>query len=411
MSAPVNVIFVVPFMLESSLRFARAAARLSGVRIGILSQDPAHRLPEDLKGLVSTFRQVQNAMETEPLVEGVRAIAAEWNGRVDRVMGILEQLQGPLAEVRERLRIRGMDANEALHFRDKSVMKARLREHQLPCAASELAKSPREALAFADRIGLPLVAKPPAGAGSRNTFRVESRAELEAHLAQQPPSAKAPLMLEEFIQGEEYSFDTVTLHGKHLFHSISRYRPGPLEVMANPWIQWTVQLPRDISGPEFDAIKQAGPRALDVLGIHTGLTHMEWFRKPGGGIAISEVAARPPGAQFTTLISYAHDFDLYRAWARLCVHEQFDVPERRFSAGAAYLRGQGQGKVVAVEGLDEVRRELGPLVLEWKPPTVGQGSTGTYEGEGFVIVRHPETDVVREALDKIVRTVRVRLAQ
>ena len=33
----------------------------------------------------------------------------------------------------------------------------------------------------------------------------------------------------------------------------------------------------------------------------------------GGGIAISEAGARPPGAQFTTLISYAHDCDFYSA--------------------------------------------------------------------------------------------------
>jgi len=410
MSAPVHVIFVVPFMLESSLRFARAAARLSGVRIGILSQDPASRLPEDLQGLVSAFRQVPDAMQTEGLVEGVRSIAREWNGRVDRVMGILEQLQGPLAEVRERLGIRGMDATEAMHFRDKSVMKARLREHDLPCASSVLANTAREALAFADRIGLPLVVKPPAGAGSRNTFRVESRAELEAHLAQQPPGPKAPLMLEEFIQGEEYSFDTVTLHGKHLFHSISRYRPGPLEVMANPWIQWTVQLPRDISGPEFDAIKQAGPRALDVLGIYTGLTHMEWFRKPGGAIAISEVAARPPGAQFTSLLSWAHDLDFYTAWARLIIFEEFQAPQRLYSAGGAYLRGQGRGRVKAVHGWDQLERDLGPLVVEAKIPQPGQPASTSYDGEGHILIRHPDTQVVADALAAIVSKVRVELA-
>jgi hypothetical protein len=136
---------------------------------------------------------------------------------------------------------------------------------------------------------------------------------------------------------------------------------------------------------------------------------MEWFRRPDGRIAISEVAARPPGAQFTTLISYAHDFDLYTAWARLVIHEQFDVPQRQFSVGAAYLRGQGEGRVVAIEGLDEVRRELGPLVVEWKPPALGASASGTYEGEGFIIVRHPDTAAVRDALTKIVRTVRVRL--
>ena len=407
----VRVVFVAPFAADTTLRFVRSTAELADVRMALVSQEDPERLPADLRARLVGFRRVRDAMDSGELADAVRSLEVELGGKAERLIGVLEQLQVPLAEVREALRIRGMDANEARNFRDKSRMKDVLRAHGLPCAAHRLCPTAVEALEFATRVGFPLVAKPPAGAGARNTLRVDDMEQLRGYLRSSPPSEAAPLLLEAFITGEEISFDTVTLHGRHLLHSINMYAPAPLTVLENAWIQWAVLLPRRIDGPEFAPIFDAGPRALDALGMHTGVTHMEWFRRPDGRIAISEVAARPPGAQFTTLISYAHDFDLYRAWARLCVHEQFDVPERRFAAGAAYLRGQGQGKVVAVDGLDEVRRELGPLVLEWKPPTVGQGSTGTYEGEGFVIVRHPETDVVREALEKIVRTVRVRLAQ
>jgi hypothetical protein len=409
MAAPSHVVFVVPFLLESSLRFASAAGRLPNVRLAILSQDPPERLPAELRPLVSAFRRVPDALNSADLVEGVRTIAREWGGRVDRLLGILEQLQVPLAEAREKLGIRGMDIEEARHFRDKSLMKIRLAEHGLPCARHVLAESAAQAREFAARVGCPLVVKPPAGAGSRNTFRVARAQDLEDWLRTDAPRPDAPALIEEFISGEEYSFDTITLHGKHLLHSISRYRPGPLEVLETPWIQWTVQLPRRIDGPEFDAIKLAGPRAIDVLGIHTGLTHMEWFRRPDGGIAISEVAARPPGAQFTSLLSWAHDHDFYSAWARLLVFEEFDVPERKFSAGAAYLRGQGQGRVVAVHGFDEVERELGPLIVETRLPRIGQVPTGAYDGEGFVILRHPETEVVERGLNQIVSTVRVEL--
>ncbi len=409
MSAPAHVVFVVPFMLESSLRFARAAARLPGVRLGILSQDPASRLPPDLQPLVSAFRQLPDAMNSPGLIEGVRSIAREWGGRVDRVMGILEQLQVPLAEAREALGVRGMDIEEARHFREKSLMKMRLSEHGLPCARHVLARSAAEAQAFAASVGYPLVVKPPAGAGSRNTFRVNRAEELAGWLRSEAPREDAPAMIEEFITGEEYSFDTVTLHGVHRLHSISRYVPGPLEVMAQPWIQWTVQLPRSIDGPEFDAIKQAGPRAIEVLGIHTGLTHMEWFRRPDGGIAISEVAARPPGAQFTSLLSWAHDFDFYSAWARLIIFEEFDKPERKYSSGAAYLRGQGQGRVRAVHGFEELKRELGPLIVEVKLPEIGQLPSGAYDGEGHIVLRHPETEVVRAGLQRLVSGIRVEL--
>jgi len=40
-----NVLFVAPFFLETTLRFVAAAARLPGVRVGLVSQDPLEKLP------------------------------------------------------------------------------------------------------------------------------------------------------------------------------------------------------------------------------------------------------------------------------------------------------------------------------------------------------------------------------
>ena len=90
------------------------------------------------------------------------------------------------------------------------------------------------------------------------------------------------------------------------------------------------------------------------------------MRRVDGSIAIGEVAARPPGAQFMTLMSWVCDTDMYRAFAQLMVFETFTPPVRRWSAGAAYLRGQmPQGRtdarVRAVTGLEEVRESLGDL--------------------------------------------------
>ena len=138
-----------------------------------------------------------------------------------------------------------------------------------------------------------------------------------------------------------------------------------------------------------------------------------WFcHRRDGSLAISEIAARPPGAQITTLISRAHDWDAVGAWARLMVFDAIEPPaERKYAAGAAYLRGQGQGRVKAVHGLDVVQRELGHLVTDARVPKPGQPKAASYEGEGFVVVRHPETAVVADALKRIVATVRVELAE
>ena len=407
-----HVVFALPFALDATLRFVRAATELraEGLSLGVISQEPLARFPPDLAARFDAFHQVGDALDPDQLTAGVRAIARSMGGRVDRLIGILEPLQESLAQTRENLGIPGMRPPAARAFRDKAHMKDLFVAHGIPCARHKLCASAAEALAFGRSSGYPLVVKPPAGAGAKNTFRVESEDELHGCLRTMPPHPKNPVLLEEFLVGSEFSFDTVTLDGKHLLHSINEYTPTPLEVMQTPWIQWAVLVPRDISGPAFAPIHEAGPRALDLLGIGTGITHMEWFRREDGSIAISEVAARPPGAQFTTLLGYVHDTDFYKAWVRLVGMDRFDVPERRWAAGAAFLRGQGSGRVAAIRGLEQAQAELGDLVVEAKLPQKGQPKASSYEGEGYVILRHEDTERVRAGLQRLVSLLRVEMA-
>ena len=404
-----NVVFVAPYAMETTLRFARRTGELSGVRLGVISQEPGDVLMRELGGNMQAFERVNDALDPDELQRAARAIGSHFGGKIERLLGVLEQLQEPLAVVRERMQIRGMDLAEARNFRDKARMKDALRASGIPCARHKLCRSDEEAHAFAREV-LPLVAKPPAGAGARNTQRIDSPAQLAAWLQAFPPTPEQPLLLEEFVQGKEHSFDSVMLNGKLVFSSISEYTPGPLEVMENPWIQWCVVLPRNVDGDGFDTIRREGARALAALGMVTGLSHMEWFRRADGSIAVSEVGARPPGAQFTTLLSFAHDLDFYRAWCELMVHETFAPPQRNWSVGAVFLRGQGGNRVSRVHGVEELKKELGELVMQARIPRPGQPKSDSYEGEGYVIVRHAETEVVKGALKRVLELIRVEMA-
>ena len=403
-----NVIFVAPFFVDTTMRFAAAVADLPDVRFGLVSQSPLEQAPEGLRRKVAAHWRVDSVLDPDQLGGAVAKLGGRMGG-VDRLLGILEHLQESLAQVRERQGIPGLGFESARRFRHKALMKSTLRDAGLPCARHALAASTEEALSLAEEVGFPMVVKPPAGAGAKSTFRIDSAADLGEALELFRPRQDSELLMEEFLVGEEHSFDSIVVDGELVWHSISRYLPSPLEVLQNPWIQWCVLLPRRIDTPQYDPIRQAGARALETLGLDTGLSHMEWFARSDGSIAISEVAARPPGARITDLISYAHDTDFYRLWAQLMVVGQIEVPERVYATGAAYLRGLGSGKVVAVEGLEQAQAELGSLVVESRLPTPGQPKADSYEGEGYVILRHPDTEVVEEGLSRLVSTLRVRL--
>jgi ATP-grasp domain len=400
--------FVAPYLLDTTTRFVQAAATLPDVKLALITCEPSDRLPPEVLRSLAGHWRIEDPLDAGQIAGAVRGLGDQL-GPVQRLLAVLEQLQVPLAQVREDLGIPGMDVVTAGNFRDKAQMKTVLRAAGVPCARHRLASSPTDVADFARQAGFPLVVKPPAGAGAKSTFRLDDAADLKAWLDIAPPSPERPALVEEFLTGEEGSYDSVMVDGQVVWDSVSDYLPTPLEVLRNPWMQWVVRLPRDIGGPEYAGIRQIAPAALRALGLRSGLTHMEWFRRPDGTVAVSEVGARPPGAQITSMLCYVHDFDLYSAWARLMVHASFEPPERRWSAGTVYLRGQGAGQVTATRGLDALPPEVSSLVVDSRLPRPGQQSSGSYEGDGYITVRHPDTSVVTDALRQLVTTVRVEL--
>jgi formate-dependent phosphoribosylglycinamide formyltransferase (GAR transformylase) len=399
-----NVVFAAPFPLETTMRFARAAARLPGVRLLGLCQEPP--TGDDAK-LFGDVVRVADGLDTQQLIEGARLLQGR-HGKLHRLLGILEPLQVQLAEVRKALGIHGTDPQTADLFRDKARMKEELRRHGLPCARHKLIRTWADGEDFAKQVGYPLVLKPPAGMGCKSTWRISSEGELRDALRALHASPTNPALAEEFLRGREFSFETITINGEVRFQSATRYYPTPLEVMETPWIQWVVVLPRDIDGPDYADARALGVKVVKALGLETGFTHMEWFRRDDGSLAIGEIAARPPGANIVLSNSYAHDADMYRAWARAVVDDAFDGPyQRKYAVGCAFLRGVGRGRVVSVRGVDELNHALGHLVVDSKLPQRGAPRSDSYEGDGYIIVRHPDTEVVKAAMTKIIETIHV----
>lgn len=400
------IAYITPYFTANAVRFIEALVSLHDIRVVIISQEPLSRLPSWQQSRISVAHEVSDVFDKWTLIKVLTEIQ-KTTGPIHRILGATEQLQVPMAEARNALGVDGMDYDSAMNFRDKSRMKMLFDENNIPCAKHALVHDLESAIRFTKTCPYPVVAKPVAGAGAQATFRVTSDDEMHLAFSSLGHASADGVIIEEFIQGEEFSLDTISLNGKIIGQTINQYYPTPLEAMTNPWIQWRVVLRKEHNHKSFDDIRKAGKKALDVLGMKTGISHMEWFRRKDGSIAISEVAARPPGAQFTTLISRACDFDVVRAWARLMVYDEAVSPEIIYCSGAAYLRGQGEGRVSHVEGLDEIRTRYADIITDIRRPKTGQEKSASYEGEGYIILRHPDATVVEAALKDIVENVRV----
>jgi biotin carboxylase len=404
---PRNVVFCAPFPIETTMRFVRATAQLEGVRLlGIV-----HTPPEgDDARLYHDVVRITDPLSAKDVLDGVEVLQRR-HGRPHRIVGILEPLIVQMAEAREKFGVPGTRAKTAELFRDKATMKDALRAAGLPVARHRLVTSESDARAFAKEVGFPMVLKPPAGMGAKATFRITSEETLLRAVRGMRVDADSPVLAEEFLRGREFSMETVTIGKKPRVHSISHYMPSCLEVLENPWMQWVCLLPRELDDPLYERARKMGFAAVEALGLDDGMTHMEWFERPDGSLAIGEIAQRPPGANISLMTGMAHGIDPYRAWARAVVDGELDAPwNRKFAVGCAFLRGMGQGRVVSVTGLHEAHAAFGQHIAEAKLPTIGAMKADGYEGDGYVIVRHESTAVVRSALKTLIETIKIHYA-
>ncbi|HEX4386855.1 MAG TPA: ATP-grasp domain-containing protein [Myxococcales bacterium] len=404
---PRNVIFAAPFPTDITMRFVRAASKLPNVRLlGIVHTPPSGADAN----VYQDFVRVTDPLSTKDLIDATDLLASR-HGKPERIIGILEAMMVQLAQTRAHFGVPGTQPAVAELFRDKSQMKAALRAAGLPVAKSRLLRGPQDAQEFAAEVGFPMVLKPPSGMGAKSTWRVNSTEELLRGVAGIGASAERPILAEEFLRGREFSFETITLGGKQHMESLSHYLPTCLEVLETPWVQWCCMLPRDISGAEYNGARTMARGAIKALGLTDGMTHMEWFQRPDGSLVIGEIAQRPPGANISTMTGLAHGEDIFRAWVRSVVDGELDGSwERKYAVGSAFLRGMGHGRVAHVEGVHEVHQRVGKLVVEAKLPEVGAMRSDGYEGDGYIIVRHESTDMVKAALKTIIETVKVHYA-
>ncbi|MEZ4322669.1 MAG: hypothetical protein R3F61_34700 [Myxococcota bacterium] len=403
-----NVIYVAPYMGQYMIRCIQILGEM-GVRLGVISHQPIEQIPPALRRHIDGHFRIDNALDPAQLTIACRAFAKDW-GRVDRLIGYLEQMQVPLADTRDRLGIEGMNGEVARNFRDKNRMKDVLRKAGIPVARQALITGPGDALAFVEMVGFPVVLKPVDGMGSKATMRANNNEELFAALNQLMPRPDAPAQCEEFVTGEEHTCETALVDGKPVWRTSTYYLPGPLKVLENPWMQYCVLLPKEEQA-HVKAFAPTNTKALLALGMNTGMSHMEWFLRADGSPVVSEVGARPPGVNIMMLNSMVSGVDAWGQWLNIQVNGKWEMPrERKCAGGSAFLRGQGYGRrVVGVHGIDELKARLGNQLIDAKWPMVGQPRSSGYEGEGWVVVRGDTTQDAVDALRTVVTTVKVQL--
>jgi carbamoylphosphate synthase large subunit len=403
-----NVVFVEPFFPANQRQFARALAEAGATVIGI-GEYSAADFDDQLKGWLYHYEQVSSVTDVAAMTRAVRWVQDKlW---VDRLEATIEAHTMPAAQVREACTIPGTSVRTAWLCRDKPSMKEALRAAGVPTAASVAVSTAAQAREFAERAGYPLILKPRSGAGASGTVRVGSDAELDQALGVFGGQGVDSIAVEEFVEGHEGFYDTITVDGHVALDFASHYYPNVLEAMRTRWISpQFVATNRIDTAPEYGELREMGRRVIAALGIGTSATHMEWFFGPKG-LRFSEIGCRPPGVGAWDLYSAGNEIDLYRAWADAIVHGGTGIiPSRRYASGIVALRPSQDGAISGYSGVDELQQQYGEWVIDAHLPPPGtptQPVEAGYMANAYVRMRHPDYDALRGMLDAVGRTLHV----
>ena len=384
-----KVVFLAPSYPPEMQQYTRGLAEVGATVYGVGDQ-PVGSLAPSLKQHLSEYLQVPRLLDEADVVSRVHA----WvRGKsIDRILANWEILVMTAAKLRERCGVPGMSVNAVNGFRDKQLMKDRVAAAGLRVPRAVRVRTATDAREGAAMMGYPLVLKPISGAGSADTYEVRSDQELADALGRMHHVKEASL--EEFIEGDEFTYDTVCINGRPAFANVAQYLPKPLIARTNEWISPVIVTVRELAQPALAAGVALGDKVLDALGMGDGFTHMEWFRKPSGEVVFGEIGCRPGGAHLVDQMNYTCDIDLFREWARAVCWNTFEAPTRRkYNVAIIFKRARGQGRISRVAGLAEFMHAYGEHVVEQKLLPVGTPRRNwkhTLVSDGYIMLRHPD---------------------
>jgi biotin carboxylase len=395
-----NVLFLSPGFPMEMPSFVRGLAAVGAQVIGIGDQ-PQQALPEMARESLAAYHQVPRLWDEDTAIAEARQIHDEVG--LDRIECLWEPGMILAAQLREALGVSGMNVSETMPFRDKELMKQALDRAGIRTPRHIKAESTEAIREAVEAIGLPLIIKPIAGAGSADTYQVDDGQTLEDVL---PRIEHLPeVSVEEFIDGEEFTFDTVCANGELLFENVTWYRPRVLIARTLEWVSPQTVCLRDIEREELSSGRQMGRAVLEALGFRTGFTHMEWFLKADGEAVFGEIGARPPGGRSVDVMNFSREIDLFTGWAEAVCHGRLTQPQqRRYNAAIVFKRAQGEGRIQRIEGLDRIMAAYGPHIVsvELLPPGAPRRNwRQTLLSDGFVFLRHPDLQMTLEIADRI----------
>lgn len=213
------------------------------------------------------------------------------------------------ARLRELLNLQGQSVQSATQYRDKVIMKQIAKKNGLPTPPFAAIYDSFDLIQFIEQYQLPIVLKPRSGVGSRDTFVISNREELENLLIKGIP---LNYMAEKFVSGDLYHVDGIIYKGEIKFICASKYLNEPIQYHNKGYLGSYIL---DPINPLAARLCQMTEQLISVFDTPEHTTfHAEWFHTTHNEIILCEIASRTGGGKIVENIYHAYQIHLDQAF-------------------------------------------------------------------------------------------------
>jgi hypothetical protein len=318
-----NFILVAPIFPYTFYQFA-IGLKQHGFRVLVIGDVQDDYLSQPLVANMDGYYFVKDMNHYPNLQEAVRYFINRF-GPIDYLESNIEYWLQFDAQLREDFQIsHGLRPKELRTFQSKSSMKQFYKKAGVPAARYQLLTTLDSAIQFAKEVKYPLFVKPDIGVGSQISYQLRNEDQLKDFFLRKPSQ---DFILEEFIEGEIFSFDGMTNDQSEVVFFTGHQFPNNIASIVNEDAETYYLTLKTLP----DALIKAGKASVKAFGIRQRFFHFEFFRltqdyphlgKRGTFIAL-EANLRPPGGYTMEMINYANSVNAYHIYTDVIATNQW----------------------------------------------------------------------------------------
>ncbi|TWG25017.1 MULTISPECIES: ATP-grasp domain-containing protein [Geobacillus] len=257
----------------------------------------------------------------------------------------------PAAKCNEALGICWNSVETVELLKNKWKMRDHLSQNGFSSIEYSIGKSLEDIRQFYFKLQRPIVIKPIDGTASQDIYLIRSEKDIEKLRQFVERLRYSEFLIEEYLEGEEFSIETMSFHGEHLVLAITDKKTFP------NFVEKGHTLPTQLPQEKKVILEEFVKNFLTIIGLKEGPAHTEVKWTPYGP-RIIESHNRIGGDKINELYKLAYKHDMLTitfAWAKGL--RQIKEPPQPVAAASIQFISLPPGRVVEIEGVEQIRKQ------------------------------------------------------